>query len=70
MEKGSFSMTFLFVLFVITTCVSMSSIPVVEGGEIKLNVPCNTTANCHQKTSCPGRRMVLRCVHNFCQCNW
>ncbi|KAJ6967042.1 hypothetical protein NC652_004563 [Populus alba x Populus x berolinensis] len=49
MEKGSFSMTILFVLFVITTCVSMSNIPVVEGGEIKLNVPCNTTANCHQK---------------------
>ncbi|KAJ6950800.1 hypothetical protein NC651_004471 [Populus alba x Populus x berolinensis] len=70
MEKVSFSMTFLFVLFVITTCVSMSNITVVEGGEIKLNVPCNTTATCHQKTSCPGERMVLRCVHNFCQCNW
>jgi hypothetical protein len=48
----------------------MSNIPVVEGGEIKLNVPCDTTATCHQKSSCPGERMVLRCVHNFCQCNW
>ncbi|KAL9366067.1 hypothetical protein Peur_037266 [Populus x canadensis] len=98
MEKVSFSMTFLFVLFVITTCkcsfsfllfyiyptiyfikktnkivlagVSMSNIPVVEGGEIKLNLPCDTTATCEKKSSCPGERMVLRCVHNFCQCNW
>jgi hypothetical protein len=48
----------------------MSNIPVVEGGEIKLNVPCDTTATCEQKSSCPGERMVLRCVNNFCQCNW
>ncbi|KAJ6950793.1 hypothetical protein NC651_004465 [Populus alba x Populus x berolinensis] len=70
MEKVSFSMTFLFVLFVITTCVSMSTIPAVEGREIKLNVPCDTIATCEQKSSCPEKRMVIRCVNKFCQCNW
>ena len=55
---------------IVLTGVSMSNIPAVEGGEIKLNVPCDTTATCEQKSSCPGERMVIRCVNNFCQCNW